>query len=537
MFKDRQGIWKVQKTENNKKTRLPSETELEIRNIIDAFPFGAQLIDSDRKIVTVNETLKQTLGMEEDQLIGAHCSVVIHGLNVPTTDCPLEEALEKRKTIERELFDSKSGRWINASVYPTSIVTTDGMPTYLHFLRDITEVKNTAAELSRSLEHHKALCDLLQNLQNCRNCTEILDTLIDQVLSLSWLGMAATAVGFVLNGKYLELRTHRNVSPELLIKCRRMAPGECLCGKAAEFNRLIIASSNSHDHSIKYKGMAEHQHAVFPISHKGNVLGVLTLYLNPGDTMDDFRLGFLEAATAATGAALEGQLAREQVIQTQEKYLAHIISSQEAERKRVAGDLHDELCQSLSAILLELHSNGSHNTFPQPVQYDIESHVRALIDQVRRMAGQLRPAILDDFGLESALTRKIEEISSLKGIPIDFQRVPSIPNEYRLPPAVEVGLYRVAMEALINAVTHSDASHISVILLWQQNTVTLLVEDDGCGFDYSTVRKDMDRCDGLIEMEERMIALGGKLQIESDHQKGTTVRAEVSLETIPQKPL
>ena len=212
----------MQKTENNKKTRLPSETELEIRNIIDAFPFGAQLIDSDRKIITVNETLKQTLGMEEDQLIGAHCSVVIHGLNVPTTDCPLEEALEKRKTIERELFDSKSGRWINASVYPTSIVTTDGMPTYLHFLRDITEVKNTAAELSRSLEHHKALCDLLQNLQNCRNCTEILDTLIDQVLSLSWLGMAATAVGFVLNGKYLELRTHRNVSPELLIKCTTM---------------------------------------------------------------------------------------------------------------------------------------------------------------------------------------------------------------------------------------------------------------------------------------------------------------------------
>jgi PAS domain S-box-containing protein len=537
VFIDRQGIGTVQKTENNKKTRLPSETELEIRNIIDAFPFSAQLIDSDRKIVAVNETLKQALGMEEDQLIGAHCSVVIHGLNIPATDCPLEEALEKRKTIEREFFDSKNRRWINASFYPTSIVTIDGMTTYLHFLRDITEAKNTAAELSRSLEHHKALCDLLQNLQNCQNRTQILDTLIDQVLSLSWLGMAATAVGFVLNGKYLELRTYRNISPELLIKCRLLAPGECLCGKAAESNRLVICSSNSHDHNIKYKGMAEHQHAVFPISHKGNVLGVLTLYLNPGDTVDGFRLGFLEAATAAAGAALEGQLAREQVIQTQEKYLAHIISSQEAERKRVAGDLHDELCQSLSAILLQLHSNGPHNTFPQPVRHDIESQVRDLIDQVRSMAGQLRPAILDDFGLESALTRKIEEISSLKGIPIDFQSVPSTPKEYRLPPAVEVGLYRVAMEALINAVTHTEASHISVILLWQQNTVTLLVEDDGCGFDYSTVRKDMDRCDGLIEMEERMIALGGKLQIESDHQKGTTVRAEVPLETIPQKPL
>jgi PAS domain S-box-containing protein len=135
VFIDRQGIGTVQKTENNKKTRLPSETELEIRNIIDAFPFSAQLIDSDRKIVAVNETLKQALGMEEDQLIGAHCSVVIHGLNIPATDCPLEEALEKRKTIEREFFDSKNRRWINASFYPTSIVTIDGMTTYLHFLR------------------------------------------------------------------------------------------------------------------------------------------------------------------------------------------------------------------------------------------------------------------------------------------------------------------------------------------------------------------------------------------------------------------
>ena len=523
----------MQKTED-KKTRLPSGIDAGIQNLLDALPFSVQLIDSDHKIVAVNKVLKQKLGMDGNQLIGAHCTVVMHGLKTPVTDCPLEESLEKGESIERELFNSENARWINASVYPTPIVTGDGLPVYLHFLRDITEVKNTAAELSKNLEHHKALCDLLQNLQNCRNSTQILDTLIDQVLSLSWLGMAATAVGFLLNGTHLELVTHRNVSPDLLKKCRRLAPGECLCGKAAETGLPVVCSSSSHDHSIQYEDMDEHQHAVLPIRHMGNMLGVLTLYLDTEDALDDFRLGFLEAATSAAGAALDAQMAREQALQAQEKCLAQIISSQEDERKRVAGDLHDKLCQSLSAILLELQSNRSRDAAGQSVQSGIESRIRDLIDQVRQMAGQLRPAILDDFGLESALARKIKEISNLKNLSIDYQCVPPIPKKSRLPIAVEVGLYRVAMEALLNAVTHASASHISVILMWQQNKATLLIEDDGCGFNYPAIRKDLDRCRGLIEIEERMNMLGGRLQVESVRQKGTTVRAEVPVGTAPE---
>ena len=508
--------------------------ESEIQNLLDALPFSVQLIDSNHRILVVNETLKQILGMNEDQLIGAHCSVVIHGLNAPVDDCPLEEALEKGETVERELFDSKNARWINASAYPTSIVTIDGMPTFLHFLRDTTDAKNTAMELSRSLEHHKALCCLLQNLQNCQNCVQIVDTLIDQILSLSWLGMAATAVGFLLKGGNLEIVAHRNVSPELLGKCMHLAPGECLCGKAAQYGHPIICSSNDSDHSIKYAGMSEHAHAVLPIRHKGNTIGVLTLYLNPGDTMDDFRRGFLEAATAAAGAALDAQLAREQVLEAQGKCLAHIISSQEDERKRVALDLHDKLCQSLSAILLELqtsHYQKGATGFDLP---GIELHLRELIDQVRQMAGQLRPAILDDFGLESALARKSKELASLKEIPIDFQCFSSYQEKHRLPPTIEASLYRVAMEAILNAISHSAASHISVVLLLQLNKAILLIEDDGCGFDYHATRKNIDRCKGLIEMEERMVLLGGKLEIESSPKGGTTVRAEVPVKTKPQ---
>jgi len=521
----------MQKTDGHKNSRLHSGIDLQVQDLMDALPFGVQLIDSTHKIVAVNKALKKNLGMEKDQLIGKRCTVVIHGSNAPSVDCPLEEALEKCQPVERELFDSENSQWIGASVYPTRIVDSNGLPVYMHFIQDITEVKNTAAEFSRSLEHHRALYDLLQNLQNCQNRTQILDTLIDQVLSLSWLGMAATAVGFLFDGKELEIASHRNVVPELLKKCRRLVPGQCLCGKAVQTARPVICSSNSHDHSIRYEGMVEHQHAVLPIMHKGNILGVLTLYLKPEDTMDDSRLGFLEAATSAAGAALDAQRARKLAVQAQEKCLAHIISSQEDERKRVAGDLHDKLCQSLSAILLELQAKKFRHAVAEPVLLEIKSQIRELIDQVRQMAGQLRPAILDDFGLESALTHKIDELSILKGIEIDYQCVPHTQVEYRLSSAVEVGLYRVAMEAMLNAVSHSSASHISVILLKQQDKATLLIEDNGCGFDFETVRKDMDHCEGLIEMEERMNVLGGNFELESTPHKGTTVRAEVTLTT------
>jgi signal transduction histidine kinase len=273
--------------------------------------------------------------------------------------------------------------------------------------------------------------------------------------------------------------------------------------------------------------MEEHQHVVLPIRHKDNTLGVVTLYLNPEDKLDSFRLRFLEAAASAAGAALEAQMAREEVLRTQEKYIAQAISSQEEERKRVAYDLHDQICQSLSAILLEIQSKRSRSVNTHNAQTGLEERIRELIDQVRQMAGQLRPAILDDYGLESALSHKIKDISGLKGIKIDYQSVRSIENKKRLPANVETGLYRTAMEALNNAISHASPYLISVITLWQEGKVTLLVEDDGCGFDYASIRKNLDRCRGLIDMEERIAVLGGTLRIESAPNHGTTVRAEV----------
>jgi PAS domain S-box-containing protein len=513
-----------------KRCSLPG-AEQDIRHVLDAFPFYVLLVDSGHNILAANGAVRRDFGLNAEKLIGAYCPAVLHGCSEPIAECPLTEAIKSGNAIEREVFEAGSARWVNSAVYPTSLVASDGKPVYLHLVRDITEAKNTASELSRSLEHHKTLCNLLLSLESCQNSVQVLETLIDRMLSLSWLGVASKAIGFLVKEKSLEMVARRNVNPRQLERCRSLAVGECLCGKAAVSGRIIVGSSVDAEHNIRYEGIIAHGHVVMPLSHEDRVLGVLNFYLNPGDTLDPFRLGFLEAASAAAAAVLAEQLAREEVKRTRERCMAQIISSQEDDRKRIAVDLHEQLGQSLSALLLNIQLHSCDDEPSKLIKDDCEARIRNLIDHVHQMAKQLRPTILDDYGLELALARHIEELSARTALAIDYQYVASPEREGRLTTPVEIGLYRVAMEALSNVVEHAAATRVSVIVVCQRDKILLLVEDDGCGFDYSAIRKDIEHCLGLIGMEERIALLGGTLKLESIPQKGTTLSAEIPIET------
>lgn len=500
-------------------------------HILNALPFCVLLLDSDRCILAANEAAARELGLEPGQLVGSNCPEVIHGCAGPVANCPLSVTLQNGQAVEREVFDSRSQRWMNSAIYPTSLKTADGGCIYLHFGRDITEFRKTAQELSRSLEQHTALSNLLQKLQYCRNSRQMLEALIDELISLSWLGMTATGIGFLMGEQGLQLSVHRNAAPHHLTSCRNLKLGECCCGKVAQTGRTLVCSSGTGDHTIKFNGMGEHQHVIVPISREGHLLGVYNLYLNPGDQMDPSRLGFLEAAASATAVALSAQLAREEAVRTQERYMAQLVSSQEDERKTVARDLHDHVCQSLSAILLELQVRAREDNALKHIRDSFGARIHDLIDEVRQMAGRLRPTLLDDYGLESALSRLLKELSTHTELEIDYQFIPS-PEQTgpRLPPPIELGLYRVAVDALNNVLSHSAAAHVSVIVVRQKQNVMLLVEDDGCGFDYAEVRKNLNRCLGIIRMEERIMLMGGSLKVESTPGKGTLVRAEIPLE-------
>ena len=142
---------------------------------------------------------------------------------------------------------------------------------------------------------------------------------------------------------------------------------------------------------------------------------------------------------------------------------------------------------------------------------------------MRRLAVELRPSALDDFGLAPALERLVDTYRQHTSVPVHLEVQL---GDVRLPSEVETTLYRMVQEALTNVAKHADATSVSILLTRRSSSVALVVEDDGTGFDLDGVR---DGGLGLSGMRERVALVGGRLLVESAPGKGTTLAAEVPL--------
>ena len=138
---------------------------LSILGIIDALPFYVLLVDEDHRIVLANRAVQLKLGKKSNDIIGEYCPKVIHGINEPWYACPLEEAVEKDKAVEREAFDHESGRWINSAIYPIRGFTQNGRRIFFHMVVDITDRKQYEEQLKVS---HKQLHNLSIHLESVR---------------------------------------------------------------------------------------------------------------------------------------------------------------------------------------------------------------------------------------------------------------------------------------------------------------------------------------------------------------------------------
>ncbi len=145
------------------------------------------------------------------------------------------------------------------------------------------------------------------------------------------------------------------------------------------------------------------------------------------------------------------------------------------------------------------------------------------LHDVRRLAVELRPKALDDFGLVPALERLTHTFAEQTSIPVELE---AVLGAERLPQPVETALYRIVQEALTNVIKHSRASRVSVLVTRKPDTVAAVIEDDGVGFDAEDVR---DGGLGLLGMRERIALLDGRLDIESSSAGGTSIVVEVPI--------
>lgn len=210
--------------------------------------------------------------------------------------------------------------------------------------------------------------------------------------------------------------------------------------------------------------------------------------------------------------------------------LSRTMSIQEDERARLAHDLHDEIGQVQTALLLA--SRAVMNAQDQEQVRERAKLVHSLavetMESTRRLARGLSPSVLNDFGLAQACDRVCEDLSDAANITI---RRSFLIGARRFKPKIEIAAYRVVQEALTNALRHANAAEIFVRLEVVQNALEIEVTDDGRGL--TPVDGDVQRPGsglGLASMRERMVLLGGRFEINSSHEGGTTLRARVPVE-------
>jgi two-component system CheB/CheR fusion protein len=209
--------------------------------------------------------------------------------------------------------------------------------------------------------------------------------------------------------------------------------------------------------------------------------------------------------------------------------LQKLVGAQEDERRRIARDLHDHLGQQLTALKLKLEATGKVCEDAEVSgRIDEMSAIAKQIDaDVDFLAWELRPAALDDLGLLTALENYLKEWMRHTGIKAEFYTA-GLKN-IRLAPEVETNLYRIAQEALNNVYKHAAARNANVMIERRGSLIVLIVEDDGIGFDTEN-KQTKEKGIGLLGMGERGALVGGKIQIESTADKGTTIFVRIPIE-------
>jgi two-component system, NarL family, sensor histidine kinase UhpB len=238
--------------------------------------------------------------------------------------------------------------------------------------------------------------------------------------------------------------------------------------------------------------------------------------LRPGQRLDVAGKGEI----AVLGSTFNEMLARLEA-QRQES-ITLTLTAQEEERRRIARNLHDEIGQTLTAVLLQLDRLGKRvrPELREELDETVET-VRGSLDEVRRVARELRPGVLEDLGLANALRELCTVFSERAGLRIERRIAPTLPP---LGPETELVIYRVAQESLTNAARHAAATRVELRLERVPGGVVLRVSDNGRGLDDGVARTSAG---GLRGMREWALLVGGELDVSPRRPRGVQVRLRV----------
>ncbi|NCP88226.1 MAG: hypothetical protein CO094_13605 [Anaerolineae bacterium CG_4_9_14_3_um_filter_57_17] len=402
----------------------------------------------------------------------------------------------------------------------------------LAFNAMITDLEQSHAELLRRMSELSALDAAASAISAGQRLDDLLQATLTKILQI----MDLRAGWIFLNKEAspaFRLAAHAGLSAAFASEEASRDLGECVCARVLQEGHALILRDICAEcrrlspDLIRAEGLVTH--ASVPLLSGGRVLGVMNIASAHSRefTPDDMTL--LNAVGRQLGIAVENARLWEEVKEKEtlrQQFLERVIAAQEAERQRLARELHDEAAQTLTALSLGLRRLQDDQNLPLPqrrLAENLKSQTTELASELHRLSVELRPSALDRVGLIGALEQYVQEFERRYELEVQFES--DNLDQTSLSPEIETSLYRIVQEALTNVARHAQAQSVSILLQICEGQIVTTIEDEGKGFDPAQAQKNGRL--GLFGMQERATMLDGSLNIESMPGQGTTVFVKI----------
>jgi PAS domain S-box-containing protein len=524
--------------------RAEEKVEVErsrLRSILDALPDGVYIVNQQFDVEYTNPVIEKEFGPVGDR----KCYTYFHDRDEVCEWCK-NPVVFKGMSVQWEWYSSRTGR--TYEVFDTPLLNSGGSISKLKLIHDITMRKKAEAELEHrnrelqalSVSEHRqrevadALREAAQLLTQSLDLDIVLNTLTHHLRLL--IRADTASVMFPEGETVLGVRASEGyeqwTDPNKILAIKVIDNTNPLFQRLISSSRSFVIQNVAEEPNwVVYPGTEAIKSRLFvPIMVEDRLIGIVGLGKSEVGYFTREHVQWAEALVGQAAVAIQNAWLFQQVQAGRERMqiLSHrLVEIQENERLFIARELHDQASQTLTSLILGLGSLEKEAHDAQAVQaktIELKAMTDQVFEELHRLAINLRPASLDHLGLAPALEQFTKTFSQESHLPIRFKSVGFREGE-RLLPDVETTLYRIVQEALNNVVRHAKASRVDVVLERSDDSMIVIVEDDGQGFDMELV-KDTGRL-GLLGMKERAEMLGGTLTVESVPGGGTTLFAEV----------
>lgn len=540
----------LQEIEQKNKQLEESEEQLRVsrdflQTIMDSLDDELMVLDNQLRIIQANRKLR--LAYKGEEALGHYCYEVTHGLNHPCRSpscvCPVNKIRQTGMSIRvththaPDTGNATKQKYVEISASP--LRDSNGKITHIvEMTRDITENKELENQILEANKQLLALNAIATTASQSLSLGVILNSALDKVLEMT----DGESGGIFLlneNSGRLSLKVYRGLSAHFIQGAAGTALGEGIAGEIAQQVTPLVIDDLLNDSRVSRWGIIVEEgiRALVGVSltSKEKVVGVLMIANHTVWTSSKQKIQFLSALGHQLGIAIENARLYQELQQKEEirsELLRQIISAHEDERRRVARELHDVTSQALATLAIRLEAftamQGHASKGTEIQAEEIRSLLASTSKEVHGLIYDLRPSLLDDLGLPAALRSCAHNTLEPAGVEVHIEVAG---QEKRLPPQIEIALFRIVQEAISNIARHAKAESTYINLEFKERSILVQVEDDGTGFDLTAISASSSSKEkfGLLGMKERAELLGGTLNIETKPGHGTRVVIEIPI--------